>query len=103
LQSCNIQPFTSDETHRGPDPEGTHAMIAAAHIVIAEAGLGDSEIIIKTLDEDGRSAQEIESFPLIDPAADTLADTLAEHGWRVVGDPVDTDYCCYTIVEIEQV
>src|SRR5690606_25579766 len=69
----------------GTDPDGEAydepTAIYAAHVITADAGLGDPEIIVMT-DESG-AADPIVSYPL--PEGASPVEVLAASGWRVCG------------------
>ncbi|MFC5996972.1 hypothetical protein ACFQE5_22430 [Pseudonocardia hispaniensis] len=73
---------------------------AAAHIITTDAAaLGDPEVIVMTRDDEGLGADEIARYTLhdgVDPV-----ELLADHDWRVTGDPTDVERG-YWIVDVER-
>lgn len=82
----------------------------AAHIVTADAHLGDPEIIVMTqTDEYGVGAEEVERFVTPERLSDLPYDLTAavgelyERGWRAIGEATATDHDGYWIVPVKRV
>lgn len=70
----------------------------AAHVITADTGLGDPEVVVMTRADETGAADPVIDLPLPD-GADPMR-LLADHGWRVVGEATHDPY---TIVGVEPV
>lgn len=77
----------------------TTGAMFAAHIITADAQLGDPEIVIMTAADEAGSADPIIGLPL--PDGVDWRDVLAEHGWRPVGDPTDGPYATVGVEPVD--